>query len=54
VGYPRQFAAGILLVESRQSVAGILLVAQHISSDQNALDLSAELAEKIDNKKISA
>ena len=40
----------ILLVESRQFAAGILLVAQHISSDQNTLDLSAELAEKFDNK----
>ena len=29
--------------------AGILLVAQHISSHQNALDLSAGLAEKFDN-----
>ena len=48
--YPRQFAEGILLVESRQFAAGILLVAEHISPDQNALDLSAELAEKSDNK----
>ena len=33
-----------------QFAAGILIVAQHISSDQNALDLSAELAEKFDKK----
>ena len=46
----RQFAAGSLLVELRQFAAEILLVAQHISSDPNALDLSAELAEKFDNK----
>ena len=50
IRYPRQFAAGILLVESRQFAAGILLVAPHISSHQNALDLSAELAEKFDDK----
>ena len=47
--YPRQFTAGILLVESRQFAARILLVAKHSSSDQNALDFSAELAEKFDN-----
>ena len=35
--YPRQLAAGILLLESRQFAAGILLVAQDSSSDQNAL-----------------
>ena len=48
--YPRQFVAGILLVESRQFVAGILFVAQHILSGQSVLDLSAELAVKFDNK----
>ena len=48
--YPRQFAAGILLVESRQFAARILLVAHSISFDQNALDLAAELSEKFDNK----
>ena len=41
-------------MESRQFAAEMLLVAQHISSDQNALDLSAELAEKFDNKKLFA
>ena len=41
---------GILLDESIQIAARILLIAKHSSSDQTALDLSAELAEKFDNK----
>ena len=44
------FAEGILFLESTQFAAVILLVAPHISSHQNAPDLSAELAEKFDDK----
>ena len=48
--YSRQLAAGILLVESIHIAARILLFANHSLSDQNALDLSAELDERFDNK----
>ena len=41
-------------MESIHIVATVLLVANHSSSDQNALDLSAELDERFNSKNWSA